>query len=430
MDISQISAIIISYFLYIIWSNGLFMKKNVELLAPAGDMDKLDTALHFGADAVYFAGKNFGLRAYATNFDYEGISAAVDKVHLFGKKAYVTVNIFASNADFSELSDYLKYLAEVKVDGIIVSDAGVFNLAQKVAPSLDIHISTQANVTNKYAAAFWKDMGAKRIVLARELNLNEIREIADYLNGGAELEAFVHGAMCISYSGRCLLSSYLTDRDSNRGECVQACRWEYSLTESSRKGSPLTISEDIRGSYILNSRDMNTMPILDKIIDAGVTSLKIEGRMKSPYYVGCVVNAYRKRIDGILNGGIYDERLNEELYKVNHREYTTGFYLGKAEQCYETSKPINDYTFAAAVLGYDYEKKAVCVEMRNRFKKGDELEFISAKTGFGVIKADKIYDENGAEVEDCKLVQQKLFIPADTVLEKYDILRKKCAKEG
>ncbi len=405
------------------------MNSSIELLAPAGDMNKLLTALHFGADAVYFAGKKFGLRAYASNFDNEGIISAVNAVHERGKKAYVTVNIFASNSDFGELADYLRFLQEVGVDGIIVSDSGVFSLARKVAPQLELHISTQANITNKYAAAFWKDEGAKRIVLARELNLSQIREIADYLGGSAELEAFVHGAMCISYSGRCLLSSYLTDRDSNRGECVQACRWEYVLAEKSRTGNPLSLLEDERGSYILNSRDMNTMPILDKIIDAGVTSLKIEGRMKSEYYVGCVVNAYRKRLDGIINGAPYDEALNDELYKVNHREYYTGFYESEATQCYKTSKPINDWAYAACVLGYDMEKKLLCVEMRNRFKRGDVLEAVGAN-GFYEIKADRIFDENGNDVEDCKLVQQKLFISTDTELQKYDILRIRSAQGG
>lgn len=405
------------------------MTLKTELLAPAGDMNKLLTALHFGADAVYFAGKKFGLRAYADNFDDEGIKNAVAVVHGMGKKAYVTVNIFASNSDFKELADYLSYLEAVGADGIIVSDPGVFSLAKRVAPKLDLHISTQANITNKYAAAFWRDEGAKRIVLARELNLNEIREIADYLNGTAELEAFVHGAMCISYSGRCLLSSYLTDRDSNRGECVQACRWEYVLAEKSRTEKPLTLLEDERGSYILNSRDMNTMPILDKIIDAGVTSLKIEGRMKSAYYVGCVVNAYRKRLDGILYGAAYDKTLEEELVKVNHREYCTGFYEKSATQCYETSKPLNGWTYAASVLGYDGERKLLEVEMRNRFKKGDVLEAVGAR-GFFEIRADKIFDENGEEVEDCKVVQQKLFISTDTELEKYDILRIRNAQGG
>lgn len=394
-----------------------------ELLSPAGNMEKLNTALHFGADAVYFAGKNFGLRAYAGNFTDDEIAAAVKIVHNAKKRAYVTVNIFASNADFAQLKDYLQYLEKCGVDAIIVTDPGVINLAKKVAPKLDIHISTQANVTNKYTAEFWRDMGAKRIVLAREMTLSDIAECSAYLNDTVELEAFVHGAMCISYSGRCLLSSYLTDRDSNRGECVQACRWEYAIAEVSRTDNPLTIGEDARGSYILNSKDLNAMDILDKVVDAGVTSLKIEGRMKSEYYVGCVTNAYRKRLDSIKNDEKYDEYLYEELYKVNHREYNHGFFFGKPEQCYETSKPYNNYRFVASVLEYDEAKGGIVVEMRNRFFAGDKLEVVSNKGYFDLTPKD-IFDLDGNRVDDCKIVQQKLFIPTDLKLGRYDMIRK------
>ena len=243
------------------------------------------------------------------------------------------------------------------------------------------------------------------------------------MGGSVELEAFVHGAMCISYSGRCLLSSYLTPRDSNRGECVQACRWEYKFGEVSRD-KDLTLQEDERGSYILNSKDMNTMPILDKIIEAGVSSLKIEGRMKTEYYVGSVVRAYRKRIDDYFAGKPYDKTLEEELYKVNHREYTTGFYIADAEQCYNTSKPENEYRYCAKVLGYDEEKGMLTVEMHNRFYDGETLEVVS-NGDVKEIKLNGIFDENGNGVKDCKLVMQKLFIKTDKRLEKNDMLRKK-----
>lgn len=398
--------------------------KRVELLAPAGDSKKLNTAIHFGADAVYFAGKKFGLRAFAGNFDYEELAAAFKKLHSVGKKGYVTMNIFAKNSDFAELKDYARYLEDIGADGVIISDPGVAAFVREHNPGLDIHLSTQANTTNKHAVAFWRDMGIKRVVLARELSLDDIKEIADYVGDSVELEAFVHGAMCISYSGRCLLSSYLTDRDSNRGECVQACRWEYAVIERSRidSGLPLTVQEDGRGTYILNSKDMNTLPILDKIIDAGISSLKIEGRMKSEYYVGCVLNAYRKRIDDIYAGRPYDPTQNDELYKVNHREYTTGFYLGEAEQCHSTSKPSNPYAFAALVTGYDEERGLLEVEMRNRFRKGDILEAVSS-TDVKEIKADKIFDSDNNEIEDCKIVQQKLYIKTDKPLKKYDMLR-------
>lgn len=400
--------------------------KKIELLAPAGDIKKLSSAIHFGADAVYFAGKKFGLRAFAGNFDYNEIERALTDLHSVGKKGYITLNIFAENADFAELGDYVKFLRDVKADGLIISDPGVLSFVKETCPELELHLSTQANTTNKYSVKFWRDMGVKRVVLARELSLDSIKEIADFVGDSVELEAFVHGAMCISYSGRCLLSSYLTDRDSNRGECVQACRWEYAVAEKSRVGkcNPLTMQEDARGTYILNSKDMNTLPILDKILDAGITSLKIEGRMKSEYYVGCVVNAYRKRIDGILSGKGYDPYYNEELYKVNHREYTTGFYLGQAEQCYETSKPVNPYTFTALVLGYDEEKGLLKVEMRNRFFEGDLLEIVAANNDAKYLKAEEIYDEEGQRVADCKIVQQILYIKTDIKLEKFDMLRK------
>lgn len=396
---------------------------NIELLAPVGSYGKLLTALHFGADAVYLGGKNFGLRAFADNFTVEEIKKAVEVTHAQNKKVYVTVNIFANNADFGELNEYAKSLQDIGVDGLIVSDAGIVAYLKKIGIKLDIHLSTQANTLNKYAVEFWRDQGIKRVVLARELNLDAIKEIKDYVGDTVELEAFVHGAMCIAYSGRCLLSTYLTDRNSNRGECVQACRWEYAMREVSRSNE-LFIQEDERGSYILNSKDMNTLPILDKIIEAGVTSLKIEGRMKSEYYVGCVVNAYRKRIDDYLNGRPYDPTLNEELFKVNHREYTTGFYLGQAEQCYTTSKPDNDYRFCAEVVGYDKEKGLLEVIQRNRFYQGDELEVVSV-TGCKTIKADEIFDEKGNPVPDCKYVQQRLFIRTDCELSKRDMLRKR-----
>ncbi len=395
--------------------------KKVELLSPAGDFEKLRTALHFGADAVYLAGKNFGLRSFAANFTDDELLQAVKEVHSLGKKVYVAVNIFASNADFGHLAAYVDFLSSIRPDGLIVSDPGVIDFVRKRS-DLDIHLSTQANTTNKYAAAFWRDCGVKRIVLARENSLKDIAETAEYLNGSAELEVFIHGAMCISYSGRCLISTYLTDRDSNRGECVQACRWEYLLTEKSRKGAPLTLEEDERGSYVLNSKDLNAMPFLDKIIESGVTSLKIEGRMKSPYYVGCVTAAYRKRIDDYYAGRPYDEKLNEELFKVNHREYTSGFFFGKPEQCLETSKPFNEYAFAAKVLSYDEDRKVVFAEMRNRFRKGEVLEAVSVN-GRGELPVESITAENGELIDDCKIVQQRVYIPCPFPLKENDMLR-------
>lgn len=406
--------------------------KSIELLAPVGNINKLNTALHFGADAVYLAGKEFGLRAYAENFSYEEIMRAAALCHNSGKKIYVTVNIFARNSDFGNLKEYLQFLAAAKVDGIIVSDPGIVSLALRTAPDLDIHLSTQANTTNKYAVSFWKDVGVKRVVLARELHLDEIKEIADMAAGSVELEAFIHGAMCISYSGRCLLSSYLTNRDSNRGECVQACRWQYTITEKSRPNKLLTLEEDDRGSYILNSMDLCAMPFLERVIAAGITSLKIEGRMKSEFYVGTVTNAYRKRIDSIMAGMAYDEALMDELNKVSHRQYTEGFYLNKeAGICYNTSKADSEYEFVAEVKGYDGERGALIVEQRNRFFANDTLEILSPSSYHNTaFQADGIFDEQGGSVTDCKLVQQKLWIKTPIRLLEHDILRKRRSHEG
>lgn len=401
-------------------------ERKIELLAPVGSKSKLMTALHFGADAVYLAGKQFGLRAFADNFTDEEISEAVAIAHSQGKKVYVTLNIFARNTDFGLLAEYAKVLEKAGADAVIVTDMGFVDFLRKNS-ALPIHLSTQANTTNKYAVAFWRDMGLSRVVLARELTLDDIREISDYVGDTIELEAFVHGAMCISYSGRCLLSSYLTDRDSNRGECVQACRWKYAVCEESRPGNYLPIEEDSQGTYLLNSMDLSTMPFLDKVIEAGVTSLKIEGRMKSEYYVGTVVNAYRKRLDGILKGERYDERLEDELLKVAHRDYTDGFYLGeKAKVCRSSSKARTDYTFIAEVKGYDEERGVLVVEQRNRFFDTDVLEIISV-TGYqgSELAPKEIYDESGERISDCKRVQQRLYIKTDKRLEKYDILRRK-----
>ncbi len=399
------------------------MMKKPELLAPAGSPERFLTALHFGADAVYLGGKRFGLRAYADNFAPEKMREAIAYAHSLGKKVYVTVNIFPRNNDFGELKQYLSELVSFKADGVIVSDAGLVSLCLKDFSALDVHLSTQANTLNKYAAKFWAEQGVKRIVLAREMHLDDVKETVDYLGGIAETEAFIHGAMCISYSGRCLLSSYLTDRDSNRGECVQACRWEYKIGEVSRKES-LTLQGDDHGSYILNSADMNTMPILDKILDAGVTSLKIEGRMKTEYYVGVITAAYRRRIDDYLTGKEYDESLFRETLAVGHRDYTTGFWVGDAKQCYVTSHPDNPFAFCAQVLGRDEERGLILVEQRNRFFAGDVLEYVSASEGVGEIRVEEIFDEEGNRVSDCKLVQQKLWIKCDKKLRKYDIIRK------
>lgn len=405
--------------------------KKVELLAPAGDMNKLKTALHFGADAVYIGGSCFSLRANAKNFDKGELKEAVEYTHSKGKKIYVAANIFAFNSDFPALGEYFKELQEVGVDAVIISDPGVLALCKEVAPGLEIHLSTQANTTNKYAAKFWADQGVKRVVLARETSMSDIKEIREYLPDDIEIEAFVHGAMCIAYSGRCLLSNALTGRSSNRGDCVQACRWEFSIVEKNRGGQPLTIGEEERGTYLLNSKDLNMIEHVGELIDNGVSSFKVEGRMKSPYYVASVINAYRKAIDLYYEKG-KDHKLPQyiadELFKNSHRAYTTGFYYGSKDNvCLETSQPKCDYEFIAEVKGYDDEKGMLIVEMRNRFRKGDDLEILSPDDKYfdDVIHIDKMYDEDMQETDDAKRVQQILYIPTDKKLHERDILRKK-----
>ncbi len=405
--------------------------KKYELLAPAGDIEKLETAFYFGADACYFAGKKWGLRAFSENFEEDELAKYIDYAHKLGKKAYITVNIQAHNSDFEGLADYLKYLEKIGADAIIVSDAGVLSLAKQVAPNLTIHISTQACASNKYAAKFWADAGAKRIILARELSLTEIKEIRDFLPKDVELEAFVHGAMCISYSGRCLLSNYLANRDSNRGACVQACRWEYFITEKSRagKGEEYEIQQDERSTYILNSKDLCMINYLDKMAEAGVTSFKIEGRMKSAYYVANVVNAYRKALDILENEPekfAPDPQRIVELEKCSHRRFTTGFCLGENDREYlETSYPISTYDFIAQVKQDSNQEGFAVVEQRNRFKVGDTLEILSPTESFNkTFEVTEILDMDGNTVMDANLVQQILKIKCPYKLQARDILRK------
>lgn len=407
------------------------MKKNkLELLAPAGDMEKLKTAVHFGADAVYFAGKNYGLRAYGTNFENFSIKEAMDYLHEHGKKGYVTLNVYARHNDFDGLKEYLLTLVDAKVDAVIVSDLGIFTFIKENVPNLNIHVSTQANVTNSYAVKMWKNLGAERIVLARELDIDEIKKIIKD-NPEIDIEVFVHGAMCISYSGRCLLSNYLTGRDSNHGECVQACRWKYSVVEENRPDDKLDLEEDERGTYIFNSKDLCLIEYLDKIYDAGIYSLKIEGRMKSPYYVATIINAYRRAIDQMFecknNNSKYDvsNTLKKELLNASHRKYTTGFMFkdGELTQNLETSVQEQDSKFMAIVK--EVEKGKILIEQRNKFAIGDSLEILSPKDLFKkVLKIEKMYDIDGNEIQEAKNVQQLIWIETDFPFEVGDILRK------
>lgn len=391
----------------------------MELLAPAGNFDKLVTAVHFGADAVYFAGKKLGLRAFAGNFDENEIYKAMDYLHQRNKKGYITLNIVANDEDFDGIDEYLNLLVDAKVDGVIVSDIGMISYIRTSYPSLNVHVSTQANVNNSYAADVYSKMGATRIVLARELNLNQIKEMHKRLGDKIELEAFVHGAMCISYSGRCLLSNYLTGRDSNKGACVQACRWKYYIREENRTDE-MPIEEDERGTYILNSKDMCLIDHLKELEEAGIASLKIEGRMKSDYYVASVVNAYRRALDGFSDYKI----LHDELEKTSHRRYTTGFYFGADDKEYlEDSMPVQTYVFIAVAKENAKDGK-VKVEMRNRFKVGDELEILSSDNNFlKTIKIEYIKNSLGEFIDDAKRVQEIVEINCPYDLKEGDILR-------
>lgn len=398
----------------------------MELLSPAGNMEKLKTALHFGADAVYLAGKRFGLRAFADNFDDAGLRDAVGLAHAEKKKVYVTLNVFAHNADFDGLEEYVRYLAAIGADAVIVSDLGILALVKKCAPNMEIHISTQANTTNKYAAKFYADYGVKRVVLARELALEEIRQIRDFLPPEMELEAFVHGAMCVSYSGRCLLSDFMAGRHSNHGECAQSCRWEYAVAEKTR-GEYMPVDQDERGTYIFNSKDLNMIEHVPLLAAAGVYSLKIEGRVKSAYYVASVTKAYRRAIDLYESGKAYSlpNAVRDCLHKTSHRMFSTGFYFGdRGAQCYETSKALSDYDFCAVVV--EPRRGGAVVEMRNRFRVGDELEVLSAgKDDEKKLTVRRMFSLDGESVADAMKVQQKLFIETDLALQCGDMLRKK-----
>lgn len=402
--------------------------KKPELLAPAGNMEKLKMALLYGADAVYLGGKAFGLRAFGGNFTNEELQEAVDFAHKLGKKIYVTVNIFPHNNDIAKLPAYLTFLNEIKVDAILVADLGVFTLAKEYAPDVELHISTQANNTNWAAVNAWAELGASRVVLAREMSLEEIKEIREKCS--VELEMFVHGAMCISYSGRCLMSNYLTGRDANRGSCAQPCRWNYALVEEKRPGQYFPVLEDERGTYIFNSKDMCLLPYLPDVIASGVDSLKIEGRMKSVHYAASVVKAYREAIDSYFAAPEQFEVKKEwveELDKVSHRAYTTGFYYGRPtekDQIYGTSSYTQTSDFVGLVLDYDEKTGFATVEQRNNMKVGQEIEIFQPHlAGYRQILQEMYNDEREA-IQVAPHPQQIVKIRMDKPVEPYGILRR------
>ena len=402
--------------------------KKPELLAPAGNMEKLKMALLYGADAVYLGGKAFGLRAFGGNFTNEELQEAVDFAHKLGKKIYVTVNIFPHNSDIAKLPVYLTFLNEIKVDAIFVADLGVCTLAKEYAPDVELHISTQANNTNWAAVNAWAELGASRVVLAREMSLEEVKEIREKCS--VELEMFVHGAMCISYSGRCLMSNYLTGRDANRGSCAQPCRWNYALVEEKRPGQYFPVLEDERGTYIFNSKDMCLLPYLPDVIASGVDSLKIEGRMKSVHYAASVVKAYREAIDSYFAAPEQFEVKKEwveELDKVSHRAYTTGFYYGRPtekDQIYGTSSYTQTSDFVGLVLDYDEKTGFATVEQRNNMKVGQEIEIFQPHlAGYRQI-LQEMYNDEGEAIQVAPHPQQIVKIRMDRPVEPYGILRR------
>ena len=405
----------------------IFIIIMLELLMPAGNLKKLKTAFHFGADAVYVGGKSFSLRAYADNFTEDELRDGVEYAHSLGKKVYVTVNIFAKNADLDAARKYFAFLQNIGADAVLISDLGLLAICKEVAPTLAIHISTQANTTNVETVKFYKNLGVKRVVLARELGYDEIAEIHNTVPD-VELEAFVHGAMCMSFSGRCLLSSYFSGRSANRGECIQPCRWNYTITETERHADkPLDVEEDERGTYFMNSRDLRLLSHIPEIAKAGIVSLKVEGRMKSEFYVATVANAYRHAIDEYLaSGKIKNERTyNEWLETVAHRTYTDAYFEGDNLNtiCTDEGQQPEKYVFTAVVKSVE-DGKAV-VEMRNRFKTGDRLTVLSPNDNANGKKfvVDKIFD--GDEItDDAKLVQHVYSLACPDGITEGDLLLK------
>lgn len=398
-----------------------------ELLAPAGNMEKLHMALLYGADAVYLGGKMFGLRAFASNFSLAEMDEAVAFAHSLHKKVYVTVNIFAHNEDINNLPDYLRSLQAIGVDALLISDFGVWSVAREIIPEMPLHVSTQANTTNWAAVKAWENLGASRVVLARELSFTEMKEIGSKTE--VELEAFVHGAMCISYSGRCWLSSYLTGRDGNRGACAQVCRWEFNLTEKNRPGEVYDVAGDEQGTYIMNSKDLCLLPYLPQLMEAGICSFKIEGRMKSAHYAASVVSVYRRAIDACWRDPQHytvKQEWLDELEKVSHRPYTTGFALGKPDataQVYTTSSYLQTHEFVGLVR--DWDNGRLTVEQRNHMKEGETLEVFCPDGSLRTLVLKEMRNQDGEPIVAAQHPQMVFTCRAAESIPESSILRRK-----
>lgn len=407
------------------------MDKKIELLAPAGDLEKLKTAIDYGADAVYFGGELFSLRAAAGNLSVNDIREGMEYVHSHGCKAYMTLNIYPHNEDIPLIRDYLDQIKDIPIDAFLISDPGMMCLVKDVIPDAELHLSTQANLTNYVTAHYWAAQGYKRLVAARELSLSELKEMRASLPDDVEIEAFVHGAMCISYSGRCLLSNFMVGRDANRGACTHPCRWKYSLVEEKRPGEYYPIEEDDRGSYIMNSRDLCMIDKIPDLIDAGISSLKIEGRNKSAYYVATVVRAYRGAIDDYLRNPdnySFDSEWFSELCKASHREFTHGFYYHKPtdeDQNYLTSDYTRDYSFVGVVKGYDEKTGLTCVEQRNKFSVGQTIELFGPRASFYEETICEMYDEEMNPIVACPHPKQIIFLRLSRAPKEGYLLRMK-----
>lgn len=410
------------------------MKKKPELLLPAGSLPVLKTAVIYGADAVYIGGEAFSLRNNAKNFSYDEMNEGIAFAHAHGCRVYVTANIFAHNNDLEEAKKYFEELKELKPDALIISDPGIFSLAKKIVPEIEIHISTQANNTNYGTYNFWYEQGAKRVVSARELSLSEIADIKKNIPEDMEIESFVHGAMCISYSGRCLLSAFMTGKSGNSGECTHPCRWKYTLEEEKRPGEHMPVYENERGTYIFNSKDLCMIKHIPEMIEAGIDSFKVEGRMKSALYVASIGRTYREAIDDYFkNPALYESRLDyygEEISKCTYREFTTGFFFGKPDgdaQIYDANTYVKEWVFLGQA-GTDKKEKDGTVyyglEQKNKFSVGDSVEIMKPDGRNINAAVKKMLDEDMREIESCPHPKQHFYVDLGTKLDEYDILRK------
>lgn len=404
--------------------------KKPELLVPASSLEVLKIAVIFGADAVYIGGEAFGLRAKAKNFSKEDMREGISFAHERGVKVYVTVNILAHNNDLSGVKEYLHELKELKPDGLIIADPGIFMYAGEICPEIERHISTQANNTNYETFLFWYKLGARRVVTARELSLEEIKEIRQHIPEDLEIETFVHGAMCISYSGRCLLSSFLAGRDANRGACTHPCRWKYALMEEQRPGEYMPVFENERGTYIFNSKDLCMISHMDDLMESGIDSFKIEGRMKTALYVATVARTYRKAMDDYMESPEkYRENMSwyeDQISNCTYRQFTTGFFYGKPDentQIYDSNTYVKEYTYLGYVEDTD-ERGYAQITQRNKFSVGEQIEIMKPDGRNIAVTVNAIYDEEGRAVESAPHPQQKLFVDLGTEIDKYDLLRR------